>query len=98
MALRYAISLVGASCGRLAAVDRVLVFVVLVAVVAAVAWSLQRSKRAAPTQGSSWAVPTQVDRLDFDRPEVPWLVIVFSSASCLSCQGTWDKAQVLASD
>ena len=39
-----------------------------------------------------------VDRADFDRPEAPWLVAVFSSVTCLSCQEVWDKAQHLASD
>jgi hypothetical protein len=43
-------------------------------------------------------VPTQLDRHDFERPTAPWLVTVFSSATCLSCQGTWAKAELLASD
>lgn len=63
-----------------------------------VAALVRRRHDDAPEQGASWAVPTQLDRADFDRPEAPWLVTVFSSATCLSCQGTWAKAELLASD
>lgn len=65
---------------------------------AAIAAVLRRRRSDAPEQGPSWAVPTQLDRRDFDRPETPWLVTVFSSATCLACQGTWAKAQLLDSD
>ncbi len=63
-----------------------------------VAALLRRRADDAPEQGASWEVPTQLDRADFVRPEAPWLVAVFSSATCLACQGTWDKAQLLDSD
>lgn len=62
-----------------------------------VAWFLRRRDGDAPTQGPSWAVPTQLDRGDFDRPDVAWLVVVFTSATCLSCAATTDKATVLES-
>ncbi|MCU1353560.1 MAG: hypothetical protein JWM05_2769 [Acidimicrobiales bacterium] len=75
-----------------------MVFVVLVVVVAAVAWVLQRRRPDAPAQGPSWAVPSQLDRADFDRPDAPWLVTVFSSATCTSCRMVWEKARHLASD
>ena len=65
-----------------------------VAVVAAlVVRSLTRDD--APTQ-ARWAVPAQLDRADFASPDAPWLVALFSSASCLSCAGTWTRAQALA--
>jgi hypothetical protein len=71
--------------------------VLLIAV--AVAVVLQRRTRPdVPTQPASYTVPAQLDRTDFERPDAPWLVAVFSSATCLSCQGTWDKARQLASD
>jgi hypothetical protein len=79
-------------------VTQVIVVVVLGAVAAAVAAVLRRRGTDAPEQGPSWAVPTQVDRADFDRPDAPWLVVVFSSATCLSCQGTWEKAVLLDSE
>ena len=59
---------------------------------------LRRRGEDAPEQGASWAVPTHLDRRDFGRPEAPWLVTVFSSTTCLACQGTWAKAQLLESD
>lgn len=81
-------------------VERVLLAALLAAVAAVVAAVLARRGRhaAAPVQGPSWAVPNQLDRRDFIRPEAPWLVAVFSSATCLSCQGTAAKAEALSSD
>lgn len=46
----------------------------------------------------AWAVPDHVDRSDLDRPETPWMVAVFSSSTCLACQATWAKVEVLESD
>lgn len=77
---------------------QVLVVLVLGAAAGAVALVLRRRDADAPEQGASWAVPTHLDRSDFDRPEAPWLVAVFSSATCLSCGDTWAKAQLLESD
>ena len=34
----------------------------------------------------------QLDRADFVRPEAPWLVVVFTSATCQTCGGVWEKA------
>ena len=71
----------------------------IVAAVAAVAAAVitRRTRVDAPTQPDSYAVPPMLDRADFDRPEAPWLVAVFSSATCLSCQDAWDKARHLES-
>lgn len=49
----------------------------------------------APTQ-SSGRVPEQLDRADFDQPETPWLVAVFTSATCDACRNVQAKADVLA--
>ncbi len=40
----------------------------------------------------------QLDRNDFDRPQAPWLVAVFTSATCASCADVLSKAAVLAAD
>jgi hypothetical protein len=67
-------------------------------VVVAVAVGLvlrRRQGTQAPTQPSR-AVPTQLDRADFDAV-TPWLVAVFSSASCESCADVVRKARVLSS-
>lgn len=69
--------------------------VVVVAVVVAVV--MERRRPEAPTQGN-WAVPAQLDRADFARPDAPWLVAVFTSATCDSCARTVEQAKVLASD
>ena len=77
---------------------QVAIVVVLGALAGAIAWYLQRRDRPAPERGASWAVPELVNRDDFDRPDAPWLVAVFSSATCLACQGTIQKAELLESD
>ena len=43
-------------------------------------------------------VPDQLDRADFAWPEAPWLVAVFTSATCASCADVRSKADVLASN
>lgn len=76
--------------------ERVVLAVAGVVVAAVVAWVVQRRRPAPPTQGA-WPVPTQLDRDDFDRPDAPWLVAVFSSATCDSCAKAVAQAEVLAS-
>lgn len=77
--------------------ERVLLVVVLGAIALVVAEILRRRTTPDPPTQSSWTVPAQLDREDFDRPDTPWLVVVFSSATCLSCRGTWAKAEQLSS-
>ncbi len=78
--------------------ERLVVAAVLVVVAVAAAAVLQRlrDRTDAPTQ-SRWAVPTQLDRADFDGAGVPWLVAVFTSATCDSCVRAIEKAKVLVS-
>jgi hypothetical protein len=67
------------------------------AIALAVAWWLNRNRRSAPpTQGAS-LVPQQLDRRDFPRPDAAWLVVLFTSTHCDSCQGLLDKAAPLES-
>ena len=77
--------------------ERVLIAAAVVAVAVVVALVVERRRPAPPTQ-PRWSVPAQVDRADFDRPDAPWLVAVFTSATCDACAGTLAKAAVLASD
>ena len=79
-------------------VERIVLAVVLALVALGVAWVLQRRQRPAAPVRTGYSVPTQVDRADFDHAEVPWLVAVFTSATCDICAGVWDKARPLASD
>jgi hypothetical protein len=77
---------------------RVVVAVVLFALLAALAWWLERRRRIdAPTQPASLP-PAQLDRADFPRPLAPWLVVLFTSSNCDSCAGLYDKAVALQSD
>ena len=68
----------------------------LVSVSAAAAFFLRRRRPVPPTQ-PRWAVPTQLDRGDFDGGGKDWLVAVFTSSACQSCQRATAKAAVLAS-
>jgi thioredoxin-like negative regulator of GroEL len=61
-----------------------------------VALVVERRRPDPPTQ-AAWAVPTQLDRADFERPEAPWLVALFTSATCDSCAKAVEKAAVLGS-
>lgn len=71
---------------------------VAVGVAVVVAVMVRRREPDAPTAPTTYPVPAQLDRDDFDRPDAPWLVAVFSSATCLACVDTWEKASVLGSD
>jgi hypothetical protein len=79
-------------------VERALIAVALAVVALGVAWLLQRRQRPDAPVRTGYAVPTQLDRRDFARPEAPWLVAVFTSATCNTCAGVWDKARHLESD
>jgi hypothetical protein len=77
---------------------RILIAVALIVVAAIVAWVLDRRRRpAAPSQGTA-TIPQQLDRNDFPQRETPWLVVLWSSRTCDSCQGLFDKIAPLASD
>lgn len=80
-------------------VERLLVALVLGVVVVAVAVLLQRRRPDAPTQPAAvHRAPEQLDRSDFERPDAPWLVAVFTSATCSTCADVTTKAAALASD
>jgi hypothetical protein len=68
--------------------------VVVAGVVGLVLRSRQRTD--APAQVSH-VVPTQLDRRDFGDADVPWLVAVFSSATCSTCADVVRKSEVLRS-
>jgi hypothetical protein len=71
------------------------VIVGVVVVVALLINLWQRKRRVdAPTQGAG-EVPSQVDRADFLRPEAPWLVLAFTSATCQTCSDIERKVRVL---
>ena len=61
-----------------------------------VSWFLRRRKIDAPTQGG-FELPVQLDRNDFVSPEAPWIVVIFTSATCGTCNDVATKAEVLSS-
>src|SRR5204863_9071155 len=71
--------------------------VVRAAAVCAAACLVQRRRGTeAPTQ-RRWAVPDQLARDDFESPAAPWLIAIFTSATCESCAEAMAKAAPLAS-
>jgi hypothetical protein len=78
--------------------ERVVLVFVLAALAVVVAVVAQRRRRPPSPVVTGHVLPDRLDRADFDRPEAPWLVAVFTSATCKACAGVWDKAALLASD
>ncbi|MGQ0743365.1 MAG: thioredoxin domain-containing protein [Acidimicrobiales bacterium] len=75
---------------------RLVLVVGVVALAALIAALVARRRPQPPTQGG-WPIPVQLDRSDFDRPEAPWLVAVFTAATCDTCAGVLARAGALAS-
>ena len=67
---------------------------VLVVIAGSIALVLRRRRPQPPTQ-PRWSVPAQLDRADFQRGDRPWLVVVFTSATCDSCEQATAKAALL---
>jgi Thioredoxin len=76
---------------------RVAVAAALVVLVAAIAWWLRRRQVPAPPTQPRWQAPAQIDRADFPAAGEPWLVVLFTSATCHTCADMARKAAVLAS-
>lgn len=76
--------------------DRVLLILGGIAVAGVVAAMLGR--RTAAPAANVHHVPGHLDRADFPRPDVPWLVAVFTSSTCNTCAGVLDRARHLESD
>ena len=77
-------------------VVRLGIAVVVLLVVGGIAWWLQRKPPEAPTR-DSYPVPQQLDRADFPRADAAWIVVLFSSSNCDSCQGLGEKLLALDS-
>lgn len=78
--------------------ERIVFAVLLVIVATVIAAVAQRRRPDAPTQPRTYRVPSQLDRSDFDRPDAPWLVAVFTAATCDACAAIWQKTAPLESD
>jgi hypothetical protein len=76
--------------------DLLLIAVVIIAAVVLLAQVAKRRKPEAPTQTTN-KPPDQLDRRDFARPDAPWLAVVWTSETCVSCADVVPKVQVLES-
>ncbi|MFP5326435.1 MAG: hypothetical protein ACLGHT_03005 [Acidimicrobiia bacterium] len=76
--------------------ERVVLVVALVLIALAAAAMLRRRQPDAPVGARDWEVPAQIDRADFVEPSKPWLVAVFTSNTCDSCESATAKASVVA--
>jgi hypothetical protein len=76
---------------------RLVLAVVLVVAAAIVAVVLERRRTTEPPTRDQYPVPRQLDRAGFPRADAPWLVVLFSSTTCDSCQTMAPKVQVLES-
>ena len=76
--------------------DRLILLIVVAMAAAVAARLLQRGRPDAPVR-TGWTVPEQLDRNDFEQPDVSWLVAVFTSATCDSCKSVLATAAPLAS-
>jgi hypothetical protein len=80
-------------------IERVAVALALAAVVVVTVTLLRRRRPDAPSVPTAGHLPpVQVDRADFDRPDAPWLVVVFTAATCSTCEKVWQAARVLESE
>ena len=77
--------------------NAVIIAVVLGALLVLFAQQFNKRRRPEPPTQQAWTVPQQLDRNDFAQPGAPWLVAVFTSATCTSCERVSGKAKVLES-
>jgi hypothetical protein len=77
-------------------VPQLIIAAVVIVAAIVVGVVLQRRRVADAPAQVSHLLPTQLDRRDFPAADVPWLVVVFSSATCHTCADVVRKAQVLA--
>jgi hypothetical protein len=76
---------------------RLLIALALAVAAGGVAFALQRRRPRTAVGPPQWHVPGSLDRNDFERPDAPWLVAVFTSATCDTCAAVWARAQPLES-
>jgi hypothetical protein len=77
-------------------IAQVAIGIVVVGGAVALAWWLRRRAPEGPPR-DAYPVPRQLARADFARPDAPWLVAYFSSATCSSCAGLGPKVAAVES-
>jgi hypothetical protein len=76
---------------------QVLIAVVLLVAAIGVAWWMNHKPTSATPVQTTVPVPHQLERADFARADAPWLVVLFSSATCDSCAPMAEKVRALES-
>lgn len=76
--------------------QRLILAASVVTMATALAIVLQRRRPEVPTRGD-WPIPYQLDRDDFAHSQAPWLVAVFTSATCDTCAGVVAACAPMAS-
>ncbi|MCQ3813662.1 MAG: hypothetical protein KTU85_04480 [Acidimicrobiia bacterium] len=76
--------------------DRLILVLGGVAIAALVAYLLNRGHRAVPAANTQ-TVPRELNRNDFSEAAKPWLVAVFTAATCNTCAKVMSHASHLAS-
>ena len=72
--------------------------IAIIGAVGGVVFALVAQRGAQPSPVTdSYPVPRQLHRADFPNPDAPWLVALFTSASCDGCEPMRSKVEVLAS-
>ena len=77
---------------------QVLIVVGVAVAALVIGWIAQNRAPDAPTTPITHTTPDQIDRADFARPDAPWLVTVFTSATCETCAKVWTSTQLVESD
>lgn len=74
---------------------RVAIGVVLLVIALNIAVVMERRRRVGSPIRDAHPVPRQFYRADFPRPDAPWLVALFSSHTCDSCESMREKVRAL---
>ena len=77
---------------------QVLIVVGVAVAALVIGWIAQNRAPDAPTTPITHTTPDQIDRADFARPDAPWLVTVFTSATCETCAKVWTSTQLVESE
>ena len=77
---------------------RLLAAVAIVAIAAGASRVIRARRASDPPTQVTRNIPSQLDRADFPEARAPWLVTVFTSATCSTCVAVLDKSVVLRSD
>jgi hypothetical protein len=77
---------------------RLLLVALVIAAAVLVGLLARRRRPDPPTAAPRGLAPAQLDRKDFDRPDAPWLLVIFTSATCDACRGVLSRADALRSE